>query len=286
MNQRCNPIVESSGELAQQSSGGNKKAPTERLILVLEVIGRFGPITLTELSKVTGISRAATWRATTVLRSYGWVNIRLCDHAFELSTQLESFATRAYFTPAEVEEAREIALVFQDLFHVRFGFFVEYGKFVAYDCTKGYSQVDSFLSLVNDAPALAALLPMPPELSAKHIGAFLHDASSDEQSTVRSGDFAALVDKLRRLNRVWGANKESFCAPFLSSYGAYGAVEFSVKSASKKQKSRLAKLSDCLPGLLDSSVSKWICGDRSTVCISCRENGLNLVGKIVGKGSV
>ena len=61
------------------------KAPSYRVLLVMDTIGAHGPINLNALcDRLPGVSSAGIWRAAVTLRDYGWVRTRLSDNAYEL----------------------------------------------------------------------------------------------------------------------------------------------------------------------------------------------------------
>ncbi|WP_120499278.1 hypothetical protein [Roseovarius sp. EL26] len=270
MNSHKNVPIPNPIPFAARAFVEDSKSPTMRLVVVLETIGRLGPITLRDLTSETGISRAAVWRAAAVLRKCGWVNTRLSDHAFELSSTLESFAAKAFFTPVEVEEARKCLSFFQDFFHVNLGFFTAVGTYKILDSSRNDLEVNSELSLINDAPAIAALIPLPPTESEKHLQAYLNRSTKEERNTAEQIDVFAALEEHKDTYRVWSANGESFSAPFESSFGAYGSLEFSLKTYTQRQKQALVRLSECLPRVVDLKSALENCHFKDALCIHCR----------------
>ena len=59
-----------------------KDGPTKRILHVLDLLQRNGPMTLAEVTRHCSFSRAAVWRALDTLREMGWVRMRLGDYAF------------------------------------------------------------------------------------------------------------------------------------------------------------------------------------------------------------
>ena len=168
------------------------KAPSYRVLLVMDTIGAHGPINLNAIcDRLPGVSRAGIWRATVTLRDYWWVRTRLSDNAYELTTKLDLGFANAHFahelTERAVEEIQKA--LSQNAKDVTAGTFVAPGQFEIIETTQTNAQIGVPLSLVFDEYAQEAQSQMDPVVLRKHLTAYLKrtDTSAAEADLIRSG---------------------------------------------------------------------------------------------------
>jgi len=168
------------------------KAPSYRVLLVMDTIGAHGPINLNALcDRLPGVSRAGIWRAAVTLRDYGWVGTRLADNAYELTANLDLGLANAHFahelTERAVEEIQKSLA--QGARDVTAGTFVAPGQFEIIETTQTNAQIAVPLSLVFDEYAQEAQSQMDSVLLLKHLTAYLKrtDTSAAEADLIRTG---------------------------------------------------------------------------------------------------
>lgn len=178
------------------------KAPSYRVLLVMDTIGEHGPISLNNLCKrLPNVSRAGIWRAVAMLRDYGWVRSRLSDNAFELTSQLDFKLANAYFA----HEATQRAVVkiqkhlAQGATQVTVGTFIAPGQLVIIESTQMDAQIGVPLSLVFDDFALAAQSKMDQTVLLKHLTAYINrsDLPVEEVNIIKTGQHLKGLQELR-----------------------------------------------------------------------------------------
>lgn len=186
-------------------------APTQRILIVAEMISQFGPITLPELTQRLGFSRGAIWRAIDTLRARGWVRMRAGDSAYEMDfTKTRALAQGHASNPA----VAPLLALFDELaalgpVHVDIGQFVDTGVFRVVESTRKAAYAAAPLSLVDDDLAIAAQLPLSPQVLVGHLRSYIVDAPEDERRVVTSGAHGRAIAKLRDIGHVWMADRSA-----------------------------------------------------------------------------
>ncbi|WP_347863999.1 hypothetical protein [Planktomarina sp.] len=187
----------------------NLKAPSYRVLLVMDTIGAQGPISLNALcALLPDISRAGIWRAAATLRDYGWVRTRLADNAFELTSKMDFRLANAHFahtaTEGAVEEInRRLEKGGSD---VTACMFVAPGRLEIIETTQADVQIGVPLSLVFDELALAAQSKMDRALLLKHLTAYINrdDLPAEEARIIQMGEHIRALQALRDANSQAG----------------------------------------------------------------------------------
>lgn len=179
-------------------------APTQRILIIVETIARFGPITLAQLTERLQFSRGAIWRAVSTLRAQGWVRMRLGDSAYELRSGFIGQFSNAHHALPELDlleplmlQAAKAGPVYVDLCH-----FPQTGLCKILETTRKTAPV-GHLSLCDDDLALAAQLHMEPKELVTHLRAYLDLASDDERRIITSGEHGRQLARLGDEGAVW-----------------------------------------------------------------------------------
>lgn len=136
----------------------NSDGPTKRILFVLELLYKNGPMTLAAAAQHCSFSRAAVWRALDTLREMGWVRMRLGDNAFVLLSDKFYPNSNLHFG---FPMAEKIVAVMQHLekdqaAHVCLGAFIDGFGLRVLESTRRESYASGQPSLVNDGLAVAA----------------------------------------------------------------------------------------------------------------------------------
>jgi hypothetical protein len=180
-------------------------APTQRILIVAETISQFGPITLPELTERLGFSRGAIWRAIDTLRARGWVRMRAGDSAYEMEfSKTRALANGHASNPALAPLLPLFAqLASLGPVHVDIGQFVDTGVFRIVESTRKAAYSGAPLSLVDDDLAIAAQLPLSPQVLVGHLRSYIVDATEEERRVVTSGVHGRVIARLREVGHIW-----------------------------------------------------------------------------------
>ncbi len=177
--------------MRERSQAELSRAPSYRVLQVMDAIGQRGPISLNQLcALLPGISRAGIWRATATLREYGWVRTRLADSAFELTSKVDLAMANAHFAHeltdvATVEIAR---LLSEQAGEVDVGMFTAPGRFEIIESSRPDAQIGHRLSLVTEDFALAVQKHLAPLDLLRHITAYQKSAPPEDAAAIQSGE--------------------------------------------------------------------------------------------------
>lgn len=180
------------------------KAPSYRVLLVMDTIGEHGPISLNALCKrLPDISRAGIWRAAAALRDYGWVRTRLSDNAFELTSKVDFRLANAHFAHEATQQAVDAIQkrLAQGATHVTAGVFVAPGQFEVVESTQAGVQIGVPLSLVFDEFAREAQCHMDQTALLTHLTAYLKrpDVPKEEVDCIQTGQH---IKDLHALSKI------------------------------------------------------------------------------------
>lgn len=90
-----------------------------RIFELLENVAKFGPITLDQLTEITGISRSATFRGLKRLEEGGWIRLRLNGRQYVLTCRVEQKLNTRIEPKEEIERLTPIINDCTDLKSIR-----------------------------------------------------------------------------------------------------------------------------------------------------------------------
>lgn len=186
--------------MRSRSSDEQQKSPAFRALMVLDAIGKHGPVSLSQLCAILPIPRTAIWRATATLREFGWIRMRPSQQIFELSGQFDTDLADAHFAhPASDAAAQEIArLKAAGKADIDAGVFISPGKFALIESTRADADIGNQISLTHDPFALSVQAAMPPAVLLRHLRAFQRSAEQADVDLIDSGQHARVIIDLKQ----------------------------------------------------------------------------------------
>ncbi|WP_142835981.1 hypothetical protein [Palleronia caenipelagi] len=178
-------------------------------MMVLSAIGASGPISLTQLCDLLPVPRTAIWRATAILRDFGWVRIRLADNRFELTSACDLALANSHFShPASDRAAQELLRLREEQnVDTDAGLFVAPGKFEIIESTRSGAPLGQSLSLISEPFALSVQAAMPADQLLRHLRAFQRTATPEDAELISSGAHAKTILAIRERQSVGESSK-------------------------------------------------------------------------------
>ncbi|MBF9048304.1 helix-turn-helix domain-containing protein [Rhodobacterales bacterium LSUCC0031] len=176
-----------------------KDGPTKRILHVLDLLLRNGPMTLAEVARNCSFSRAAAWRALDTLRDAGWVRMRLGDNAFVI---LAKRSTPSSERPVDFQGASEIATHMQALereygAHICVGAFIDGTKFTILESTDRTEYALRNISLVHEGLTLVAQAVLSKIDLVRILRAYAQTCPLAERHMIEDGRHAAQLSDIR-----------------------------------------------------------------------------------------
>jgi len=225
-----------------------------RLLVLLETIGLFGPITIAKLEDLLPMSRASIWRTTAALREFGWARMRLSDSALELTFKLDDFAANSTFAPKEVDEFAPIieAAVQSGDFYIDFACIDRLGFCRLVESSRRQEHQTDEVSLMYDDLARAALAALAETEATRHIRHFFQNSSAYDSEVFEFDTYQYALDIVRKNQVLWGEKQNYFCLPLTSENGTGCALKVSIKANKRDGKNRLKLMLEKLNDLLET----------------------------------
>lgn len=206
--------------------------PGKRLFEVFHMIGKFGPVTLTQLMAHSDLTRSTLHRYCMQLEAIGMVRKRPADKAYQLSFAADETFSQANYTPHEVQELHPILAAYKQkkAFHLTVSGFTERGRFQDLEGTQPPTQWQSRLSLAFDIQAHVALAGLSRKEQILHILRFMKTAEPDEQQMIDSGALNRALTSLDITTPTAHPNQPSMSIPWRSSIGTSMVLTLTAQS--------------------------------------------------------
>lgn len=224
------------------------ESTTQRLLLVAEAIGRYGPVTLKRLCETLPFHRSSIWRAAAALKAQGWVRMRLGDNAFELTRTFDLRLASYHFAQFSIEGAESAIEMIQSegIFFAELCQFIAPGQFMMIESARRTAEHEGLRSLVWDSAALAAQLTMTPTARRQHLKAYIARASITEREIINSGEHESTLRRHENEGVIWSPDELAVSLPWVVDATTTGAITAIAKSPSRKAAERLQNLAERL----------------------------------------
>ena len=208
----------------------NKKdGPTARVLEVLDIVARKGPLTLNEITISCSFSRAAIWRALNVLRLKGWVRMRLGDNAFELVAEQAMQIAAGHRSFAHAQDVSDLLERLEQAFGVNValgGFGRSSTAVTLMESTKKTDYRERAPNLLYDSLAIAAQLQLDRAVAVGVIRSYFDHCDDYDRRYIEQGKHSAALRNYARVGFVLVNKGAELSIPVVLS----GQVGFGIRS--------------------------------------------------------
>lgn len=212
-------------------------SPLEKILTVFECVAQDGPITLAELNKDLPFSRASIWRMLNILRSKGWVRMKLgrCEYVV-----CERLVRSVKLSDCDSGDLERISSIVKSIiehkignrlaFHVQYGYFVGDGQFdIVEDSSKDLEKAHEnyAISLAWENIAIAAQAYMPGDLRTMHVNSYLKIATGEEAQAIVGGSYTRRVKSCRETGYDYCGELDQISIPTFPMINKHGALRIS-----------------------------------------------------------
>ena len=221
-----------------------------RLMLVLNAIGKLGPVTMVEIEKTLPLSRAAIWRTVSAMRTFGWVRMRAGDKSLELTHKLDLLASQFHFSSPESEQFSPLFSYIQSLnLNYEFVAFVTLGKCHLVEASRPVTSQED-LSLLDDCRALVAQAALLPSELTRHIRHYARTVNPEEMRSVMSDQHQESLRKIQERGFAWSRDRSSVIVPLRSDSDTACAVRVEPKVFTRRA---ISTLNENLAAILEKA---------------------------------
>lgn len=218
------------------------KVPT-----VLEAIGRHGPVTLGDLTRMLPFKRLVIWRVCDMLRVYGWVRMTLAGEAFELTHRLDHLGGDFHFAASDISDVEPVLrdILALGAFEVECGRLRAFGQYEILDRSCGDAPNPGDRSLFDDPMALAAQLAESPARLARHVRAALDGETGRDGPVIDHGTHLKRLRAHADAGVIWFDRPQAagFALPWRGTRESAVAIGVWTQSNSARNRSGLR---DCM----------------------------------------
>ena len=168
--------------------------PLERILIVVETVAEYGPITLAELTQHLPFSRASIWRILWVLRKRGWVKQKYDSGHHVICEAIVSQLKMAAWLTADVAKIDPLLneLISKRIdgvraYDIQYGAFTSKGIFSILESTIKEKKPCDIISLVDNDLSLLAQMSMPEWLLSEHLLHYKKVTNESEVEIISSG---------------------------------------------------------------------------------------------------
>ncbi len=206
----------------------------QRMMLVLEMILKNGPIKPAEMCQKSGLSRSSVHRAIHLLVDQGWVRQQLGDRACVATYQLDQLAVDANFSQPIQDKIYPVLkeLCTAHYLHGDIAFLFSGGQIKLVESTESKIDTNTDLSLVSSDIATAVFSIMEPAQITRLTSRALKNIDAQENEEIVSGKLAKRIIQARQDgNMAWSADQSVVSIPFQDETQLFGAVRLRQKTA-------------------------------------------------------
>lgn len=201
-------------------------APTERVLIIVEILAAQAPLSLGDIAELTGFSKASVWRCVDTLRARGWVRMRLGDHKIELTHRVDQSFSQAHFSDEEFDPFFGLMAKLEesDGAGAELVAFKSAGSLTIVErTTRNRSEMMPAISLVSDEIAFAVQLACTETALRKHLSAFVAAASFDDAQRITSGEHVKHLHSMTC--PIWEEYGVTICVPIIGHWGTPAAMK-------------------------------------------------------------
>lgn len=209
-----------------------------RVLAVLELISKSGPLNLDQVATQSGISRTASHRILKCLKEREWIRAQMGTGAFTLTADFVGQIRRANRTYAEVDTLLPILKATASKFNIHFDIAV-FEDLIAPKIVESNrrKRIDESHSFFESPFSLVALTAEDPRMRMLVLKSAMDHATEEQKESIRSGETNTKIRSIGKLGYLDDEANKAVIIP-LSGFGGFSGglrIASSLKNQPRSQ---------------------------------------------------